>query len=67
MSKRSINMLEGPLLGKIILFALPLIVTSTLQQLFNSTDVAIVGRFAGDQALAAVGSNSPVINLKSIS
>lgn len=63
MSKRSINMLEGPLLGKIILFALPLIVTSTLQQLFNSTDVAIVGRFAGDQALAAVGSNSPVINL----
>jgi len=63
MRKQKIDMLEGPLLGKIILFALPLMITSTLQQLFNATDVAIVGRFAGDQALAAVGSNGPVINL----
>ena len=63
MRKQKIDMLEGPLLGKIILFALPLMITSTLQQLFSATDVAIVGRFAGDQALAAVGSNGPVINL----
>ena len=63
MRKQRIDMLEGPLLGKIILFALPLMITSTLQQLFSATDVAIVGRFAGDQAMAAVGSNGPVINL----
>ena len=63
MRKQKIDMLEGPLLGKIILFALPLMITSTLQQLFSASDVAIVGRFAGDQALAAVGSNGPVINL----
>lgn len=61
--KNRLDMLHGPLLGKIILFALPLMVTSTLQQLFNATDVAVVGRFAGSQALAAVGSNGPVINL----
>ena len=54
--KNRLDMLHGPLLGKIILFALPLMVTSTLQQLFNATDVAVVGRFAGSQALAAVGS-----------
>lgn len=56
-------MLHGPLLKKIILFALPLMATSSLQQLFNATDVAVVGQFAGSQALAAVGSNGPVINL----
>lgn len=58
-----LDMLHGPLLSKIILFALPLMVTSTLQQIFNATDVAVVGQFAGSQALAAVGSNSPIINL----
>lgn len=56
-------MLHGPLLKKILLFALPLAASSTLQQLFNATDVAVVGRFAGSEAMAAVGSNGPVINL----
>lgn len=58
-----IDMLHGPLLQKIFLVALPLAASSILQQLFNSADVAVVGRFAGSQALAAVGSNGPVINL----
>lgn len=56
-------MLHGPLLMKIIVFALPLAASSILQQLFNSVDVAVVGRFASSEALAAVGSNTPVINL----
>ena len=49
-------MLNGGLAGKLILFAIPLAFSSILQQLFNSADVAVVGRFAGDRALAAVGS-----------
>lgn len=56
-------MLHGPLLGKLILFALPLIATSILQQLFNSADTAVVGRFVSNEAQAAVGANSSVINL----
>ena len=53
---KEMDMLNGGLAGKLILFALPLALSSILQQLFNSADVAVVGRFAGDQALAAVGS-----------
>lgn len=49
-------MLHGGLAGKLILFAIPLAFSSILQQLFNSADVAVVGRFAGSAALAAVGS-----------
>lgn len=48
---------------KILIFALPLAASSLLQQLFNSVDVAVVGRFASSKALAAVGSNAPVISL----
>ena len=58
-----IDMLSGSLLDKICLFALPLAASSILQQLFNSADVAVVGRFASSQALAAVGSTSSTINL----
>lgn len=53
---KEMDMLHGGLAGKLILFAIPLAFSSILQQLFNSADVAVVGRFAGDQALAAVGS-----------
>ena len=59
----TIDMLHGPLLKKILVFAMPLAASSILQQLFNSTDVAVVGRFSSHQALAAVGSNGPIINL----
>lgn len=58
-----IDMLNGPLLGKITLFALPLAISTVLQQLFNSADIAVVGRFDSSQALAAVGSNNATINL----
>ena len=61
--RRNIDMLNGPLAGPIILFALPLALSSMLQQLFNAADTAVVGRFASSQAMAAVGSNSSVINL----
>ncbi len=57
------DMLHGSLLNKILLFALPLAASSILQQLFNSVDVAVVGKFASSQALAAVGSNASVISL----
>ncbi len=57
------NLLEGSLWDKILFFAIPLAASSILQQLFNSADVAVVGHFAGNEALAAVGSNGPVINL----
>lgn len=56
-------MLNGPLGLRMVLFALPLIASGVLQQSFNSVDVAVVGRFAGSRALAAVGSNGPVISL----
>lgn len=57
------EILQGPLFKRIILFAIPLAASSTLQQLFNAADTAVVGRFAGKEAMAAVGSNSPLINL----
>ena len=62
-NRRNVDMLNGPLAGPIILFALPLAFSSMLQQLFNAADTAVVGRFASSQAMAAVGSNSSVINL----
>lgn len=63
MSGKGIDMLRGPLAWPMLWFALPLIASGLLQQSFNSIDVAIVGRFAGSDALAAVGSNGPVIGL----
>lgn len=53
---KEMDMLHGGLAGKLIFFSIPLAASSILQQLFNSADVAVVGRFAGAQALAAVGS-----------
>lgn len=58
-----IDMLNGSLPKGILLFSLPLAASSILQQLFNSADVAVVGRFAGKMALAAVGSNATVTAL----
>lgn len=58
-----IDMCNGPLLGKMLLFTLPLILSGILQLLFNAADVIVVGRFAGSEALAAVGSTSSLTNL----
>lgn len=62
-SKKTMDMTQGSLWNKILIFALPLAASSILQQLFNSVDTAVVGRFASSQALAAVGSNSSLISL----
>ncbi|MBQ3654042.1 MAG: MATE family efflux transporter [Synergistaceae bacterium] len=61
--QHNIDMLHGSLFDKILLFALPLAASMILQQLFNSADVAVVGRFDSPQAMAAVGSNGAAINL----
>ena len=57
-SSYEINMTEGPLLGKLVQFSIPLALSGVLQLLFNAADIVVVGRFAGSQALAAVGSTS---------
>ena len=61
--KDRMDMIHGSLGDKIIRYAIPLAVTGILQQLFNAADLAVVGRFAGKSAMAAVGSNAPVIGL----
>ena len=57
------DMLHGPLRGKIVLFALPLALSSILQQLLSSTDAIVAGRFLGSVELAAIGGIAPVITL----
>ena len=61
--KYEIDMCNGPILKKMLLFAVPLMFSSILQLLFNAADIVVVGRFAGDDSLAAVGSTSSLINL----
>ena len=60
---REIDMLHGSLGDKIIRFALPVAATGILQQLFNAADIAVIGRFVGKEAMAAVGSNNSLIGL----
>ncbi|MCM1047916.1 MAG: MATE family efflux transporter [Clostridiales bacterium] len=62
-AKYEMDMCSGPILSKILLFTLPLMFSSILQLLFNAADIIVVGRFAGDNSLAAVGSTSSLINL----
>ena len=61
--KYEIDMCSGSIFKKMLLFAVPLMCSSILQLLFNAADIVVVGRFAGDNALAAVGSNTALINL----
>lgn len=61
--KYEIDMCSGPILTKMLRFSLPLMFSSILQLLFNAADIVVVGRFAGDNSLAAVGSNTALINL----
>ncbi len=63
MNRTAAYMCEGPLLKKIILYAIPVILTGVLQLLFNAADLVIVGRFAGSLSLASVGATGAVINL----
>lgn len=64
-AKKQYNMTEGPLLGKMLRYALPLMATGLLQVLYNASDMVVVGNFssAGSSAMGAVGSCGPLINL----
>lgn len=64
--RRQIDMLNGPLWSRLPMFALPVAATAILEQLFNASDIAVVGNFTGTErtaAVAAVGANSPIISL----
>ena len=61
--KYEIDMCNGPILSKLVIFAFPLMLSGILQLLFNAADIIVVGRFAGSESLAAVGSTSSLINL----
>lgn len=64
MSKNyQMDMCSGPILKKMLMFSLPLMASGVLQLLFNAADVIVVGRFAGDNSMGAVGSTSALINL----
>ncbi len=54
---------RGPIFSKFLLFAFPIMIMNLLQLLFNAADMIVVGRFAGSNALAAVGASAPLINL----
>lgn len=56
-------MCSGSILKKMLLFTIPLMCSSILQLLFNAADIIVVGRYAGDNSLAAVGSTTSLINL----
>lgn len=56
-------MTKGPFFKKILMFSLPLMLTGLLQMVYNTADIVVVGRFAGSQALAAVGATSSLIHL----
>lgn len=58
-----IDMCNGPLLGKILRFSIPLMLSGILQLLFNAADIVVVGQFSGSDALAAVGSTGSLNNL----
>ncbi len=63
MNKTTANLTEGPLAKQIFLFSLPLMLSNLLQVLFNMSDIAVVGRFAGSIALGAVGSTTILVAL----
>ena len=60
---QSYSLTEGPLLPAIVRFSIPLMLSNVLQVLFNMSDIAVVGRFAGSQALGAVGSTTILVTL----
>ena len=63
LKKQSRNMITGPLLPNIILYTVPIILTSVLQLLFNAADLMVVGRFCGSVSVAAVGATTAITNL----
>lgn len=62
-NRYEIDMCNGSIMDKLISFSIPLMLSGILQLLFNAVDIIVVGRFAGSQALAAVGSTTALINV----
>ncbi len=60
--KYELDMCNGPLTPKILLFAVPLVLSGILQLLFNATDMIVIGNYAEDNALAAIGATSALVN-----
>lgn len=58
MNKYEMDMCSGPLLRKLVIFSAPLMLSGVLQLLFNAMDIVVVGRWAGNEAMAAVGSTT---------
>lgn len=58
-----IDMCNGTLMDKLISFSIPLMLSGILQLMFNAVDIIVVGRFAGSESLAAVGSTTALINV----
>ena len=56
-------MTEGSIVKSVVLFSVPLLLSGILQLLYNAADIIVVGRFAGSESLAAVGSTGSLVNL----
>ena len=63
LARKEMKLTEGPLFRQIVLFSLPLVLSNLLQVLFNMSDIAVVGQFAGPRALGAVGSTAILVSL----
>ena len=63
MKKNNIDMINGPIVSSVILFAIPMLLSGILQILFNAADTIVVGRFAGHTSMAAIGSTGSITNL----
>lgn len=61
--KYELDLCNGPIFSKVVLFSIPIMLTGILQLLYNSVNIVVVGQFVGNSALAAVGSTSALINL----
>ena len=58
-----VNLIDGPILPSLLSFAFPILLSNIFQQLYNTSDVMIVGRFLGQKSLAAVGATSAIFDL----
>ena len=60
---QQIDMLNGPLFSKIVIFTIPIILSSLIQLLFNAADIIVIGQYEGKEAVSAVGSTGSLVNL----
>ena len=61
--KRTVDLIHGPILPSLLSFAFPILLSNIFQQLYNTADVLIVGRFLGQDSLAAVGATTAIFDL----